>query len=154
MKVINVGKSKLILESLNGSSGQKCSSLHNKNVIFRGSINSSEYGSTMCCIAMLNDLDELFWVQQMANIQKNFTDEGGYFVIWSYWKNPDQTNFMGSISKDQDELEAYANSILDSSGLNEFISTRPQKPQVKSGISIRNGVLHTANSVKVVKLGL
>lgn len=102
---------------------------------------------------MLNDLDELFWVQQLANIQKNFADDGGYFVIWSYWKNPDQTNFMGSISKDQDELEAYANSILDSSGLNEFISTRPQKPQVKSGISIRNGVLHTANSVKVVKLG-
>lgn len=128
MKVINVGKSKLILESLNESSGENCCSLQNKNVIFRGSTNSSEYGSTMCVIAMLYDLDEQFWFQNLASIRENFAEEGGYFVMWSYWNSPDQTHFMSSLSKDPDELEEYANSILDFSGLNEFISIRPQKP--------------------------
>lgn len=154
MQEIKVGNSKMFIESLNESSAKKCGSFRNKNVIFRGSSSSAEYGSVMCAVAMLHDIDEKFWLEFLGKFRSNFSGGGGYFAMWSYWNRPDQTYFVGSISKDPQELEIYANSILQFSGLHSFISTRPKEPEVQSGISIKNGIIHVADSVKVRTLVL
>ena len=154
MKAINVGKSKVFLESLNESSAKKCKSFRNKNIIFRGKSNSVAYGSVMCSVAMLNGIDEIFWLEHLSALQKNFADDGGYFAIWSYWQRPDQCFFMGSISKDSEELEVFANSILVATGLCKYLNTKPQISSMDRGMVIENGNLRVADSVRVTRLVL
>lgn len=154
MKSINVGKSKLFLESLNESSAKKCKLMFNKNVMFRGESNSIEFGSVMCLVAVLKDINENYLLEILTKLKTDLPSNDRYFAIWTYWGEAEKCCYFGNISDDKDVLATYANSILLTTGLAQYLTRVPQKSLISRGISIKNGSLSVADSVRVTRLVL